>query len=82
MESIFDDQQDHYLLMAVGWKKRRRIHGCSIHIDIKDDKVWLQHDSTDAVIAEELVDRGIPKEDIVIGFQPEHRRKYTGFAVA
>ena len=79
METIFDDRQDHYQLMAVGWDKRRRVHGCVIHIDIKDGKVWLQHDSTDTVIAQQLVELGIPKEDIVIGFQPEHGRKYTGF---
>ncbi|MBI1930362.1 XisI protein [Candidatus Poribacteria bacterium] len=48
---------------------------------MKDGKVWLQHDSTDAVIAQQLVELGIPQEDIVIGFQPEHRRKYTGFAI-
>jgi hypothetical protein len=67
--------------MALGWQGNRRVHGCVIHIDLKGDKVWLQHDSTDAEIAMELVERGIPQEDIVLGFHPERWRPYTGFAV-
>jgi hypothetical protein len=39
------------------------------------DRVWLQHDSTDAEIARQLVERGIPQSQIVIGFQPERFRK-------
>ncbi|MCZ6676903.1 MAG: XisI protein [Candidatus Poribacteria bacterium] len=68
------------LAPSIGWKKRRRVHGCVIHIDIIGDKVWLQHGSTDAEIARQLVDLGIPKQDIVLGFQPPYRRKNTGFA--
>jgi hypothetical protein len=52
-----------------------------IHIDIKGDKVWLQQDNTDAEIAMELVERGIPQEHIVLGFYPEYRRQFTDFAV-
>jgi hypothetical protein len=81
METIFDQEQDRYQLMVVGWRGKKRIHGCLVHIDIKDDKVWLQHDSTDAEIAQSLVEMGILAEDIVLAFYPEHRRQYTGFAI-
>lgn len=81
LETVFDADRDHYELMAIGWQGKRRVHGSVIHIDIKGDKVWLQHDSTDAEIANELVERGIPKTQIVLGFQPEHRRQYSGFSV-
>lgn len=81
METIFDDAQQHYELLAVGWDGRRRVHGSVIHLDIKGEKVWLQHDSTDAKIAEQLVDMGIPKDRLVLGFQPENVRPDTGFAV-
>ncbi|MCS6861409.1 MAG: XisI protein [Abditibacteriales bacterium] len=81
METIFDTERDHYELVALGWQGKRRVHACLIHIDIRGDKVWLQHDSTDAEIAKALVEKGIPQEDIVLGFHPEHWRQYTGFAV-
>lgn len=68
METIFDDAQDHYQLIALGWQGKKRIHGCVIHIDLKQDKVWLQHDNTDAEIANKLVKMGIPATQIVLGF--------------
>ena len=37
-------------------------------------RVWLQHDGTDWIIADRLVERGIPAHDIVIGFQPPQAR--------
>jgi len=36
---------------------------------------------TDGGIAYQLVELGVPKEDIVLGFQPAHVRPYTEFAV-
>jgi hypothetical protein len=81
METVIDEARDHYELLAFGWQGKRRVHGCIIHIDIRDGKVWLQHDSTDANIAGLLVEKGIPPEDIVLGFQPEFLRQQSGFAV-
>ncbi|XOF32227.1 MAG: XisI protein [Candidatus Electrothrix sp. YB6] len=81
METIFDDAQGRYQLVAVGWQGKKRVHGCLIHIDLKDEKVWLQHDSTDAEIARQLVEQGISADQIVLGFQPERYRRHSGFAV-
>jgi len=81
LETIFDTERDRYQLVALGWKRKKRVHGCIFHIDIKNGKVWLQHDATDAQIAEQLVEMGIPKEELVLAFYTENRRRYTGFAV-
>ena len=81
METIFDDVQGRYQLVAVGWQGKKRVHGCLIHIDLKNEKVWLQHDSTDAEIARQLVEQGISADQIVLGFQPENYRRHSGFAV-
>lgn len=81
-EAVIDEQRDHYEVMHVGWQGERRVHGSVIHIDIIGDKVWLQHDGTNAVIADELVEAGIPTEDIVLGFRLPRLRQHTGFAVA
>lgn len=78
---IFDTERDHYQLIVIGWQGKRRLCYPIIHIDLKDDKVWLQQDSTDAEIANELVARGIPKSQIVLGFHPERIRPHTGFAI-
>ena len=81
METIFDEVQNHYQLVALGWQGKKRVYGCLIHIDIKQNKIWLQHNSTDVEVVDRLVKMGIPTDYIVLGFQPEHYRKYTAYAV-
>jgi hypothetical protein len=43
---------------------------------------WIQHNSTDVDLAEELLELGVPQEDIVLGFQPVYLRQYTDYAVS
>ena len=52
-----------------------------IHVDLIDDKIWIQYDGTEDGIATELVELGVPKEDIVLGFRHPKLRQYTGFAM-
>jgi hypothetical protein len=78
---IFDRERDHYQILKTGWRGLERTYGVSIHIDIKDEKIWIQQNNTDLLIAEELVEKGVPKEDIVLAFHAPYKRKYTGFAV-
>lgn len=81
-EVVFDRSRDRYLWMDVGWDSDRRIHGCLVHIDLIDSKIWIQRDGTEEGIAADLERAGIPKEHIVLGFRPPELRPYTGYAVA
>jgi hypothetical protein len=81
VQVIFDREHDHYQLNNVGWNKDLRIFGCVLHIDIKDNKIWIQYDGTEDGIADDLVALGVPKEDIVLGFHAAYKRQYTGFGV-
>jgi len=80
-ELIFDTQRDRYQVVHVGWSNKRRVYGCVLHLDIKDGKIWIQHDGTEGGIALELVERGVPKHDIVLGFHSPFKRQFTEFAV-
>ncbi|MEM7032901.1 MAG: element excision factor XisI family protein, partial [Chloroflexota bacterium] len=53
----------------------------SLHLRIKQDKIWIERDNTDVGIAESLLEAGVAKEDIVLGFYRPERRKITEFAV-
>lgn len=79
---IIDRAHDHYLLVNVGWKDQKRTYGNSIHIDIKEGKIWIQRDMTDLRIAEQLLGKGVPKEDIVLAFHSPAKRQFMDFAVA
>jgi len=80
-EAVVDRDRDHYEVVQVGWSDGRRVHGSIIHIDIRDGKVWIEHNGTDARLGEELVAAGIPRGDIVLGFQPADVRPLTGYGV-
>jgi hypothetical protein len=82
VHTIFDADKDSYLVIAIGWDGKQRVYGSSIHLDIIDGKVWIQLNNTELDIGQELVDKGIPKEEIVLGLQPPYVRQYTGYAIA
>jgi hypothetical protein len=82
VETIFNDSTGHYQLLYQGWNKRRRLHGCVLHVDVKGDKIWIQHDGTEGGIANELVEAGIPRDRIVLAFHHPDQRHLTDFAVA
>ena len=66
----------------MGWDGYRRVYSCVLHLDIQDGKIWIQHNMTEMRVAQELVDRGVEKENIVLGFQAPEMREYTGYAIA
>lgn len=68
-QTILDEERGHYILIDIGWQGKRRTYLPFLHIDVKGDgKVWIQHDGTDLIVAEQLAKNGIPKSDIVLGF--------------
>ncbi|MEM6318910.1 MAG: element excision factor XisI family protein [Bacteroidota bacterium] len=80
---ILDDATGQYLLLSNHWKADVRYYGIVIHLELKPDgKIWLQYDGTDLIVGQYLLDAGIPKSDIVLGFHAPIRRIDTGFAVA
>ena len=82
IEPVFDRESDRYLLMILGRENDKRVHGCLIHIDIINGKLWIQRDGTERGIANELVSAGVPRDQIVLGFRSAEVRKHTEFAVA
>jgi len=82
VELVFDKEWDRYLLVEAGWQDGYRIYGTLLHIDIIDNKLWIQHDGTEEGIAVELVAAGIPKEQVVLAFRTVEQRKHTEFAVS
>ncbi|MGL5083458.1 MAG: XisI protein [Microcoleaceae cyanobacterium] len=80
VELVFDTDNDHYLLLDVGWEGEKRVHHCTFHFDIKDGKIWLQENNTDTEVDEDLEEMGISKKEIVVGFHHPSMREYSDFA--
>jgi hypothetical protein len=80
--AIIDKENNHFQLLQSGWQDHDYIFTVVYHFDIKNGKVWFQRNITDKDVVDELMEMGIDKNDIVLGFRDPLIRPYTGFAVS
>ncbi len=80
VETVFDEANDHYEMLYIGWEGPKRVHGTVIHIDIRGGKIWIHHDGTATGVAEDLAALGIPRDHIVLGWHAPELRKHTAYA--
>jgi len=73
---IFDENHDHYLWMSIGWINKKKINNIQIHIRIKNERVYIEQDWTEIGITSQLLEAGIPKEDIVLAFHDPASRRH------
>lgn len=76
-QMVADKERNHFQLLKIGWDTRRQqfVFGVLFHLDIINGKIWLQLNNTEFYIVDELVEKGVPKTDIVLGFQPPLMRE-------
>lgn len=79
---LLDTERDRYQVMNIGWQELTRVFGCIIYIEIKEDKIWIERDGTEIGVANELVEAGVSKQDIVLAFKAPYKRKFTDFAAS
>jgi XisI protein len=81
---VLADKAHHtYQLIAYGWQDGKRyVHNVAFHLEIIDGKVWIHQNNTEAMIADELIEKGVDKKDIILGFIAPNERIYSGFATA
>lgn len=75
---LIDTQRDHYQWMRVGWNRSKRVYHIVMHLDIQDGNVWIQQNTTDTDLTQELLASGVAREDIVLGLQPAYKREGAG----
>ncbi|MGY6528775.1 MAG: element excision factor XisI family protein [Cyanobacterium sp.] len=66
----------------MGWDKQKRIYSVLLHLEIREGKIWIQENNTDILVAEILLEKGVKRDDIILGLKPYFVREYTGFGVA
>ena len=81
-EVVADKENHRYQVVTIGWDGYKRVHSCPLHFDIIEGKIWIQQDQTEYGIANDLVDMGVPKSDIVLAYLSQKRREETDFALA
>ena len=46
-KTVFDESSDIYMVLVEGWQDVKRMHGCLLHVEINDGKIWIQQDGTE-----------------------------------
>ncbi len=81
-ELVIDNKHGNYMLLDIGWTPDERVRRQFVYVRLKNDKFWIEEDWTEDGIVTYLEAAGVPKEDIVLAFNPPELRPYTSYAVA
>jgi len=81
-ELTFDEEREHYMLLRIGWTPKGRLFVPTLYARLRHGKIWIENDWTEEGLATELLERGVPREDVVLAFHPPEMRVHTEFAVA
>ena len=73
---IADRERNRFQVIAFGWENEDQlVNSTFLHLEIKDGKIWIQQNWTEIAVATELIQRGVLKTDIILGFVPEYARE-------
>lgn len=75
-----DPERDQYLWLRTGWDGKKRVQHIILYLQIQNGKIWIEEDSTNFCIVDDLLNADIPKQDIILGFQHPSKRHLTEFA--
>jgi hypothetical protein len=76
-QALVDNKNNHYQVVTLGWDKNSFVYSPVLHFDIKENKIWIQQNWTDILLDDELIKRGVDRNDIVLGFLPIYAREYA-----
>lgn len=79
---VADKENYHYQVVMMGWQNNEFFHECPIHIDIIDNKIWIQQNMTEWDFGQLFEKNNIPKSDIILGFLSPATRVFSDYAVA
>jgi predicted Co/Zn/Cd cation transporter (cation efflux family) len=71
LDTVFDETHDRYALMQTGWSQGRRVRGNLIYITLHDNRIYLEYDGMEQGITQDLIQLGVPADQIVLAFLPE-----------
>ncbi len=79
---VCDAIRNHYQIVRMGWRNGQQVFNVIFHIDIINDKIWVQRNMSDYDIVGDIEAQGVPKSEIVLAFHTPEMRLHTGYAAA
>jgi len=78
----FDETRDEYIWFRFGWDDKKLIQHIVMYLRIKNEKIWVEEDTTNLCVVDDLLLAEVPQSDIVLGFHHPSKRALTEFATA
>lgn len=73
-----DHERKQYILMSNGWEGNKRHYYPLLHVEIRPEtEVCLHCDQTDLELGRQLIEQGIERADVVLGFYSPQMREYA-----
>ncbi len=79
---LVDRENNSFQLLSTGWNGNHYIFSPMFHFDIIEGKVWMQCNNTEWEAVDFLMEHGVERQDIVLGFVSPEARVFSGFATA
>lgn len=57
---LFKKEASEFLLVAMGWLKKRYVHHVVFHVEVIGEMIWIHQNNTDTPLERELSKMGIP----------------------
>jgi XisI protein len=81
---VIDKQNHHYQLLGSGWSNQNTYY-CRIFIHFhlrQDGIICIFENHTEIELVDVLMEKGVPKSNILVSFLTLAARQYAGYAVA
>lgn len=78
---IADRTGSQFQLVSMGGDKGSFSFDVLFHFTIRAGKIWIMQNWTEEEVADELAAKGVPAQDLVIGFLPESARAHSGYSI-
>ena len=79
---LCDTVRHHHQIVRMGWRNDQQVFNVIFHIDVIEEKIWVQRNMSDYDIVGDIEAQGVPKKDIVLAFHIPAMRVHTEYAVA
>jgi hypothetical protein len=82
-QTLVDDNTHHYQLLRIGEDlKKNYFFRVRMHFFINQEaKICILENRTEIEVADYLMEKGVPKSDIIPAFLPSEVRQLAGYAV-
>ncbi|MCC7450175.1 MAG: XisI protein [Anaerolineae bacterium] len=68
---VYDPTREIYTVISTGYMRQRRVTDANLIVRLVGDKIIIERDMNDKILADALVQAGIPRQSIILAYAGE-----------